>query len=264
MKKVAILGTADSVVETPWDEMEVWVCGEPVARGNKKIKKYDRLFELHDKLPDEYLEKLADADKPVFLPKLTKLVPKGLKFPRAEMREFFGYEYYSCTIAWMLAYAIYTKQYDEIFLFGVELAQDEEYVNQRKSVEHWIGQARGRGIAVYLPPQSEIMTIQYQYGFDGIAPELAELLKREKIAKDGLARARAERENLIERIGYLRGGIEMLSEINGDDERIGKYKNMLAKQQEELSDVLGMEQNLSGRAEAFRAMKNMLQRRGYA
>ena len=46
-KRVAILGTADTIVYTPWldPELEIWAVGSCV--NHQEFKRCDRLFEMH-------------------------------------------------------------------------------------------------------------------------------------------------------------------------------------------------------------------------
>ena len=280
MKKLAIVGTADNAVDTPWDEMEVWVNAEPIVKGNKRIKRFDKAFEVHDfgvveKLYgslDEYAEQMNKAGKPVFMHEVQKDIPKSLKFPREEMQKYFGYEYYSCSIAWMLAYAIYTEQYSDIYLFGVEMAQDDEYANQRQSVEHWIGFARGKGIAVHVPPGTEIMTLADQYGYGNPSPELREAKDRIKTCDKGLAEAKAEQMRLSVQSAMITGQLQILEEVSQNatgklkqeaDEQIPKHKAELEKISDKIVEAVGIEQQLIGTKRAFTAMRNMLWRRGH-
>jgi hypothetical protein len=86
--------------------------------------------------------------------------------------------YFTNSISWMIALAIY-KGYKEIHVYGVNMAQTQEYQHQRPSCEHLLGWARGAGIKVYLPPQSDLLRSWMLYGFDDGAPFMQKLHARE-------------------------------------------------------------------------------------
>jgi hypothetical protein len=87
----------------------------------------------------------------------------------------------------MIALAIYLK-FDDIGIYGVDMAADSEYGTQRPSCEYFIGLARGRGINVYLPPETDLCKTFYLYGYqDNEATELAKRLK----AREGELNGRA-------------------------------------------------------------------------
>jgi hypothetical protein len=46
------------------------------------------------------------------------------------------------------------------------MANDIEYQSQRPSCEYFIGLARGKGIEVYVPPESDLLKCMYLYGFE--------------------------------------------------------------------------------------------------
>lgn len=73
--------------------------------------------------------------------------------------------YFTSTTAYMLALAIY-QGYQQIYLYGIEMASDTEYVRQRDGVTFWIGVAIGRGINVVLQKKSLLMAGPL-YGYTG-------------------------------------------------------------------------------------------------
>jgi hypothetical protein len=68
-------------------------------------------------------------------------------YPLQEIITYFGVDYFTNTIDYALALAIY-KGFTEIDLYGVNMAFGSEYEYEKPGVEFWIGQAMGRGIKV--------------------------------------------------------------------------------------------------------------------
>ena len=106
-----------------------------------------------------YIEEVNETEKPVYtqgkigfkneLPYPIDLIPEDLN-------------YYESTFAYMLALAI-SKYPQEIHIWGVRMAADEEYAYQRANCEYMIGYARGLGIKVTIYNST---VCQYSKHFD--------------------------------------------------------------------------------------------------
>jgi hypothetical protein len=94
-------------------------------------------------------------------------IPASVKFPLREVTEAVlckkigrgvGWQrkYYGCTFAYCIALALY-EGFERIELYGVELAQQIEYIMQRPSTEFWLGIAVGKGVEVYLPAMTRVL-----------------------------------------------------------------------------------------------------------
>ncbi|MFA5340607.1 MAG: hypothetical protein WC332_02405 [Clostridia bacterium] len=68
-------------------------------------------------------------------------------YPIDEIISFFKTDYFSNTVDYAIALAIYTG-FTEIVLYGINMLKGSEYAYQKAGVEFWIGQAMGRGITV--------------------------------------------------------------------------------------------------------------------
>jgi len=86
---------------------------------------------------------------PIFLPRVYKEWPTSVKFPLREIVDKFGITYFSNTICYMVAYAVYTgvKQID---LYGINMSYGSEYREEKGGLECWLGFAMGRGIKVNI------------------------------------------------------------------------------------------------------------------
>ena len=160
--KVALVGFASTTRNmAPFDQdtFEIW----GVNNVYSVIPRVDVIFEMHDKhealtikrSTDHYHWLTVEAKKqkiPVYMLTQFAEVPTSIAYPikeiRAELRDYF-----SCTVAYMIALAIYMK-YKEIHLYGIGAGDDAygEYVSQANCINYWIGCAEGKGIFVFLPP----------------------------------------------------------------------------------------------------------------
>lgn len=151
-------------------EGEAWGVNDLVLRRPVKLA-----FEMHD--IDRHLEsglpfiKIKQAIKeinklgiPVITQKKHKLLPTAIPFPIDEM----PFKYFTNSIAYMVAYAIY-KGATEIELFGVAMLYHEEYTKQVPCVEFWLGYAIAKGIKVTVHGPTNIFSSEpYRglYGYD--------------------------------------------------------------------------------------------------
>jgi hypothetical protein len=170
-EKVAIVGFAPTWPDAPFkdDSFEIWACNE----FHLIAPRIDMLFELHSEnvIKDtkkersgEHLEWLRNAKIPILMQKHYEDIPNSIPFPKDEIVSKFG-NYFTNTISWQIALAIHLG-FKVIHLYGVNMANDEEYASQRPSVEYFVGLAKGMGIEVYIPDQSDICKSWLLYGFD--------------------------------------------------------------------------------------------------
>jgi len=171
-EKVCIIGFAPTWKDAPLndDSFEFWGCNEIYMI----IPKIELLFELHgrkeiadkerDKVKQEHLNWLKNARIPIMMQKHYDDIPNSLPFPKDQIVEKYG-TYFTNTISWQIALAI-DMGFKEIHLYGVNMANEEEYMSQRPSVEYFVGLAEGKGIKVYIPEQSDLCKSWTLYGFE--------------------------------------------------------------------------------------------------
>ena len=181
-EKVAIVGFAPTWPGAPFDDesYEIWACNEFHILG----KRIDVLFELHsrreienkerDKVKQEHLNWLRQAKIPIMMIQHFDDIPNSVPYPKDHIMQSFGDRflgkgqketYFTNTISWQIAMAI-DLGFKQIDLWGVNMANDEEYASQRPSVEYFVGLARGMGIKVFIPDESDICKSWTLYGFD--------------------------------------------------------------------------------------------------
>ena len=100
---------------------------------------------------------LRETKIPVMMIDKHPEVPASRRYPIEKVWTFPDKDpYFTCTPAYMIAYAIY-KGYNEIHLFGIDLTINEEYQKQKACVEFWIAVAMTKGIGVYWPASSPLL-----------------------------------------------------------------------------------------------------------
>jgi hypothetical protein len=178
-RKVAIMGFAPSWIEAPFKDksFEIWALNEMYKLfAQKPEARADRWFEIHSpdspsKNTKEHREFLRNCEIPLYMWDHSDEFPNSVRFPREELLDYFGapfgeqFRYFTNSISWMIALAIY-EEYDEIHVYGVDMAADSEYGMQRPSCEYFLGVAAGKGIKLYLPKTSDLLKNTLLYGFE--------------------------------------------------------------------------------------------------
>lgn len=236
-RKIAIVGTAPtSYGLAPFQDesWEIW----GTSRLYQQIPRWDVWFELHELdtigkgwMTDEqsrvngrasHLEYLSQQGHPIYLQREEpERIPSGIAYPLEEVRQHladrFGSteDYFTNHIAYMIALALFVGA-EEIGLYGVDMAMDDEYAYQRPSCEYLIGLARGAGIKVHIPRESDLLKAMLLYGYDDDNPMSAklrarklEILERRRLATEARRQARLEQ-------GMLFGRIELAAELFED------------------------------------------------
>lgn len=213
-KRVAIVGTAQSWKQCPFDDptLEIWGLNDAYTLNFPRI---DRWYELHplDKFhyrpqhervvyadsvphgyyvrPEGHLEWLQQAAKaiPVFLqaepPK--GWPPNAQRFPIEAAEARFG-SYFASGPAFEIAHAI-LEGASEIQVWGIHLSTEQEYRDQRPNFERMLGIAEGLGIKVIMAPTSPVLKHGWKYGYE---PKPAK-----HPAKDALLKVRQQKSALV-------------------------------------------------------------------
>lgn len=235
-KRIAIVGTAESWKDTPWNDpgLEIWGLNDAYTLGLPRV---DRWFELHpidhfyfrplaqrvvyaEDVPHGYyvrpqghLEKLQEMAKtiPVYL---QKDPPKGWpinaqRLPLEKLISAFGsrldaklgarvfdpisanagVDPYIASGPWFEVALAILEGADEIQIWGIHLATEQEYRDQRSNFENILGIARGMGIKVVMAEKSPVLKHGWQYAYE---PKPAM-----HPAKEQLFRVRQEKSALI-------------------------------------------------------------------
>jgi hypothetical protein len=187
-KHIIILGKGTSGKICPFDADETWgvnnvasqkddcpVCKAegkiPVAgqttptpcencKGTGKVTMYQpgkihKLFAF-----DESLEQWYTDDMKKCCPIVSWQKYADIPYPLEEILKEFKTRYFTNTISYMIAYAIYTKV-KKISIYGVDVSFGAPYAQENRGVEYWIGRAEEHGIEVFCPPKSHLLRTVY-------------------------------------------------------------------------------------------------------
>jgi len=91
-------------------------------------------------------------------------IPMSVEFPKDLIIKKFG-KYFTNSISWMIALAI-LEGFKTIYIYGVDMAQDDEFAFQRPSCEYFIGWAKGAGINVVIPAKSDLLKAAWLYPYE--------------------------------------------------------------------------------------------------
>lgn len=207
MKRAAIVGTAQSWVQTPWDDPGLYIVGINDAY-SLGFKRADEWWEMHplDKMvfrplkrkmvmaneippghyvrPEGHVEwlKAQAATIPVWLQKdpPEDWPSNARRFPLEEMEAKYG-TYWASGPAYELV-SLYDRGFREIHIYGIHLATEHEYREQRPNFELLIGRLlgaevqeervkdlryyRGKDCTIVLPVSTPILQHGWKYAYE--------------------------------------------------------------------------------------------------
>ena len=185
-KTVAIVGmAATSCSLAPFNEegVEIWGLNEAHAF-HQWFKRADRWFQIHESESwHRYIAKRdvrghADWlkanpwDIPIYMQYQRDEVPKSVGYPLHEVvgKVFKNFwrgtnkvKYFTSTLAYMAGVAV-IDGFERVEIYGFEMADEIEYVQQKACAEFWIGYMMGIGIEVYTPQNCQILYSQLYGG----------------------------------------------------------------------------------------------------
>jgi hypothetical protein len=217
-KKVAICGFAESYKLAPFDDpsIEVWGLNELW----KYLPRWDRWWEVHDAetlgvtkrdLSDgeqkrhlEWLSKHHGPNKLIYMqPQFCDgRFPNAVPMELDRLCETFM-RYFTSSIGYMVGQAI-ADGYSWIGLYGIDLASDIEYQQQRANTELFVGIALGLGIEVELAPTSAICKGGHLYGVEKPIGDS----RMVGIVKNHLAALRKKHDEQVAMLNTLDGAIQ--------------------------------------------------------
>lgn len=223
MKKVAIVGYTPTRAYAPYNDerWEIWGLND-LYRFKDEVKRWTRWFNMHQDRPStggrtpyaKCLEEYAKWDCPVYLQEKHPDIPNSVKYPLKEVIDAFG-NYFTNSISYMIALAV-MEEFEEIGVWGVDMATDTEYDHQRPSCEYFLGVAVGRGIKVYVHPAADLLKVKTLYGYETHKEDAYEHKIKGMISKMQSDRAHAEyqAENSMKVAWQYEGAISALKAIN--------------------------------------------------
>lgn len=237
--KVAIVGFAPSSMRlAPYgdESWEIWTLNNIYACFD--MPRWDRWFELHKHFRDypdmhdarvspetivkgdarpvvksikhvEWLQ-AQTPDKPIYFVAPQPDIPAAVAYPLENIKAWCNRNrfkaYFTNSISYMIALAI-AEGYKSIGIWGVDMAAQGEYQQERPSVEYWIGLAQGLGIEVILPKESELLKARF-YGFDDDSDFVTKLKARGQELLNNHNQAAAQRHQADLAASYFKGAFD--------------------------------------------------------
>jgi len=139
---------------------------ERESRTYKKTSLFARLRHILHKDEFTHEEKRKEKNlKPIYMQYWHPQVPNSVGYPLREVNQlaFNNFwrgdkkvKYYTSTFCYMMGIAMLEK-FERVEIYGFEMADEIEYVQQKAAAEFWIGLALGKGVEVYTPPNCQIL-----------------------------------------------------------------------------------------------------------
>ena len=178
-----------SMPDVKWSK---WFEIHPIRKqGNQWQRRWNNIFRGQDM--NAYIADLNKLPCPIIMEKVWPDVPNSVAYPKAEILSKMG-NYFTNTISYQIALAILLGA-KEIGIWGVDMAVDTEYHHQRPSCEYFVGLARGMGIKVTIPDESDLCKTQFLYAFE--EKEMDKWEKKTNSIRQSLAAQRVKHENLM-------------------------------------------------------------------
>jgi hypothetical protein len=179
---------------------------------------FTRWFEIHERsvidVDKDHIATLGQFPIPVYMQQHYDDILPSVEYPKAEVEENCGTTYFTSSIAWMLGLAL-AEGFEEIHVYGVDMAQETEYFEQRAACEFLIGMAAGRGVKIHVPKTSDLLKAVGQYGWAGDSDFRTKLDERIKWLEgqkaqheQGIANLEGQKNNLVLQLHDIIGAIQ--------------------------------------------------------
>jgi len=225
-RPLCIVGTAPSIKDTPFDDesFEIWAISTALTR--EECGRVDRAFEMH---PRRYwgipavTERLNEFAGPMYMQDHYDEIPNSVKFNYAEVREKYYHPtmgdniFVGTTMVWMILLALY-EGYTDISLYGVHMAHDTEYINQRATVGWALGLIQGMQLAgmpyrFWVHPDSQALKVWFEYGYGEETQTMQYLEQRKKGMELGIKQAQAQIDDLQRRKWMTEGAVSEVTHL---------------------------------------------------
>ncbi len=206
-KKVSIVGFAPAsmrLVSAFFNDpdMEIWGLNQLYIAFPEIVPHCTRWFQFHARSSYDanvgrdhsHHKWMSDQSSfPIYMQKREPDVPCSIPLPK-DLLLSKNRRYFTNSISWELALAIH-EGFEEIHIYGVDMAQDAEYAHQRPSCEYFIGVAEGMGIKIVIPDESDLMKAQWLYPYEGEAGMRGKIDARKNELAERAAQLNAQEQN---------------------------------------------------------------------
>lgn len=229
MKRIALVGTAPSRANAPYDDLSVEIWG--VGNRAPEVKRATRWFELH-RLDGEDPEWQVEWRKAVkswkqdfelwmFYPE-PDLAEKVIQVKSGPIVAKYGTFFMTSSFSWMMAIAIdeilATKEPGEIQLYGVDMEYGTEYREQRTGLRHFMEVAKLAGISVRRVASSGIAFEPIPYPLWQDDPLLCKLKLRSELLDDNIPQIKKSLHTYQSMGSENKGILRILKEMKAAEE----------------------------------------------
>lgn len=206
--KLAIVGAGMTWKEAPFDDpsYEIWTTGN-VA---KILPRVTAILDVHDETRATSNQLNAHGCI-VWLKEIDVDIPYSQKFPIDDLIRKYG-KIFNNSMTMLLGFA-YMNGYENIELFGVDLADPDGYEKYRANFLYLLGFGRGEGRNIKISEGSLLMRDSPTYCYDKPSVTQQRLIDKERDLAGKLASKIQEKEAVSEQTAYLRGALEMMREM---------------------------------------------------
>ena len=162
--KVNIIGKSHTWVDAPFDGTESWGITQLLLHRSCDLVIDMNVYEdgrwgEKERQEAEFVRKLCGVNNIPLIDLKT--------YPLAEVMERFGTDYFSSTVDYAIALALY-RGYTDINLYGATMSAASDYYKIKCGADFWCGYAKGMGVKITVHGETSIMktTDNMVYGYD--------------------------------------------------------------------------------------------------
>ena len=162
MKTVVLVG---SLYPYYGEETEVWGCSRAIKakRRSVPLTRFYHMDDMRKFRSGEWAQKnlrevgkIKIHDFPIITCTVYPEFPTTRAYDRDAAFEYFGVDYYTCSICYMIADAI-REGYEKIIVHRIhEHVWSIDYIGQKAGLDFWCGMAMGKGILVEVSEDSAL------------------------------------------------------------------------------------------------------------
>ena len=215
-ENICLLGSAPSSLRlAPFSNPDWAMCGcSPGVYG--VAPRTEAWVELHRYEPGqpwfspEYCQFLANYPGPVWMAEKRPEIPNSIELPLVELIQKYSPYFFTSSLAYMMAMAI-ESGFKRIALYGVDMAAESEYHQQRLGCQYFAIIAKAHGIEVGVPPESDLFRPSPLYGVSEVSHARIKMLARRRELEARVQQALITQQNAKDETLFLRGALEDLT-----------------------------------------------------
>lgn len=252
VRKIALVGTTPSAQLAPFEDPSWEIWGVGIRQG--WVTRATRWYEVHrlegdgEEWTDEWRRQVASFNGGIDFwmhHPMPDFGDRVFAYPVEDVLQRFGSHFLTSTFSWMMAHAIHElcppgggTVSSEIAIYGVDMEQDVEYLQQRAGFQHFISLARFAGIFITRLASSGLSYEPIPYPMRIDDPMLNKLDLRQGHSRNMLVELDKMKANGERLIGEDKAIIATLKEYGCGDRRVPGELERLEKELSNLEDGL--------------------------